>query len=228
MALNLYFHLAASVDLECYCSREFAADIVWKRWKNDQYLTFDIHAPVVGASISALRCYIKVIDHMFWSRLYIYNGLDSILIFSVHPYGYIPYLYPYICTILLPKLRGAKTSVSVTIRKYGVLRSRPFKWNRYLQAWTFLGNTICMRADVRTFCTVVEVSWAPRLVLVPGILTKLPPGHVFGRPTRKACACSFWSDLNWLTDFCRNNATITYGFLRTLGIRILWRLAAGK
>lgn len=41
-----------------------AADMVWKRWKNDQYLTFDIHPPVLHASLLALRCYVKVIDHL--------------------------------------------------------------------------------------------------------------------------------------------------------------------
>lgn len=41
-----------------------AADMVWKRWKNDQYLTFVIPAPVLRASLSALQCYIKVIDYI--------------------------------------------------------------------------------------------------------------------------------------------------------------------
>lgn len=48
-----------------------AADMLWTSRENDQYLTFDIHAPVLRASLSTLRCYIEVTDHMFWSRLYL-------------------------------------------------------------------------------------------------------------------------------------------------------------
>lgn len=43
----------------------------------------------------------------------------------------------------------------------------------------------CLRADVRTFCSFVQVSWAPQSANVSLSVLRSCLGHVFGRPTNK-------------------------------------------